>query len=107
MKNIKAEAESMLNEILGKKLKKEASSDFGSINFQKLSAAQVEQALENGGYSDNRIQKAKFKKMSNSQFVYSISYDTDDEEDSGEGEVHVYIDKDGSIKAEWGKRIYY
>lgn len=94
-----------------KPLKKEGNENLRGINFKKFTATQVDQALENSGYSDNRIKKARFNKMSTNksraEFIYDIEYDTDDEEDSGVGKVLIFVDSNGSIAAEWHSRTFY
>jgi hypothetical protein len=109
------EAEQLLNEAIGfypkAELKKESNENLRSFDLRKLTAAQVDQALENGGYSDNRIQKARFKKMAGSstnvQFIYDIEYETDDEEDAGVGQALIFVDVGGKIAAEWYQKTYY
>lgn len=82
MKKI-SEAESLLNEALGEKpkrvLKKEANEDLTKFSLKKLTANQIDQALQNSGYSDNRITFARFKKTElvkgSPNFVYECQFD--------------------------------
>lgn len=108
MKNLKSEAELMLNEAIGGKkkptLKKESNENLTTFSLKKLSVAQIEQALENNGYEDNGIRKVKFTKtfISNNtiNFTYACEY-VEMGGETGEGTVYVFVNKDGLIVGEF------
>lgn len=100
-----SEAEKLLNEVLGGKkqtLKKEANENLSVFNLKKLTPAQIDQALENRGYSDNRVTKAAFKKVSVKSGEIFFYYRCEFDDESGPiGGIVISIAEDGFIGGEF------
>jgi hypothetical protein len=110
MKKI-SEAESLLNEAIGEKpkreLKKEANENLRAFSLKSLSVRQLEQALDNNeDMSDNILKSGKFLKAivgrRGLNFIYKVEFGGDDWNiEEGDTFIIVYIDDDGRVAADF------
>lgn len=102
---LKSEAESMLSEVLGEKkrtLKKEGNENLLTFNFKKMTIAQIDQALQNAGYYDNRVKSARFEKVINRSDEILFKYKCEFDDESGPvGAVIISVSENGYIIGEF------
>lgn len=102
---LKSEAEAMLNEVLGgnkRTLKKEYNEILTAFNLKRLSREQIDQALENDGYYDNRVKSARFEKVINRSNEILFKYRCEFDDESGPvGAVIISVSENGYIVGEF------